>query len=91
MGKHFDELSKSFASGMSRRASLKRFVAGMAGGLLAGRVAQVAEAGPIGCRGICREGGFTKGALGRCTGECAKCEARGGFFVVNNSTPLCFS
>jgi hypothetical protein len=32
MGKHGAELSKSFARGMSRRASRKRFVTGLAGG-----------------------------------------------------------
>jgi hypothetical protein len=32
VGKHGAELSKSFARGMSRRASRKRFVTGLAGG-----------------------------------------------------------
>jgi hypothetical protein len=75
VGKHGAELSKSIARGMSRRASRKRFVTGLAGGLLAGilpgRVAQVAEAKVSGCRGICREAGFTQNtltSLGQCTG-----------------------
>jgi hypothetical protein len=95
VGKHGAELSKSFARGMSRRASRKRFVTGLAGGLLAGilpgRVAQVAQAKVSGCRGICREAGFTQQtltSLGRCTGVCAKCQAHGGTFTVEPPTAL---
>ena len=35
MGKHFDELSKALASGVSRRQALRRFVGGALGAMLA--------------------------------------------------------
>ena len=93
MGKHFDELSKAFASGASRRSALKRFAAGVAGAALAsvlpGRSAE-AQSEPSECQEHCRDLSLRAGvAFVRCMRVCAPCVARGGTFVVGNASLIC--
>lgn len=92
MGDHFDELSKAFASGTSRRAALKRFATGVAGAIVAsvlpGRAAE-AQVDVSECRDVCSS--VSGGAFGRCVAECAACRLRGGNFVVLNSNPICIA
>ena len=94
MGKHFDELSKSLASGVSRRASLRRFVTGMAGALvtsvLPGRGEQVA-AGEVRdqCRDFCRGLDLNRRQRRRCVRKCIDCIQGGGKFAQANGTFVC--
>ena len=94
MGKHFDELSKSLASGLSRRASLKRFATGTMGALLTsvlpGRGEQVA-AGEVRdqCRAFCRELDLNRQKRRRCVRECIDCIRGGGKFGQANGTFFC--
>jgi hypothetical protein len=94
LGKHFDELSKSLASGVSRRASLKRFATGTVGALLTNvlpsRGEQVAAA-PVDeeCREICRPFAPDRRARKRCIRECKECVKSGGNFVIMNQGPVC--
>lgn len=93
MGKHFDELSKSLASGESRRVTLKRFATGTVGGLLTsvlpGRGAQVAAQGGGGCKGRCHETDLEGRAYKRCVKRCKDCKNRGGHYVVMNASQVC--
>ena len=95
MGDHFDELSKAFASGASRRAALKRFATGVVGAAIAsvlpGRSAQ-AQSAPAQneCQGICRDLGLRGQAFGQCVSQCATCLSHGGEFVVLNTGPVCY-
>jgi hypothetical protein len=83
MGKQFDELAKALASGVSRRAALKRFATGVAGAAVAsvftGRGA-VAQDSPAICQQFCREfvGPSSGQEFGRCVSTCASCIGRGG-------------
>jgi len=91
LGKHFDELSKSLASGMSRRASLRRFALGTAGALLAtvrpGRGAQGQVIENRDCNDICRKAQFLEGkAFGRCVSVCVRCDGK---FSIMNAGPFC--
>src|SRR5947207_13495492 len=74
MGKHFDELSKALANGVSRRSALKRFAAGVAGAPLAsvppGRKTGAQNEGG-GRKDICGELGLHKGAHAQCGSEYA--------------------
>jgi len=94
MGKHFDELSKSLASGVSRRTSLKRFATGTAGALLMrvlpGRGEPVAASEAENCSHTCSQLNLRKRARRRCVKKCKKCESGGGDFVTMNGTfPVC--
>jgi len=93
MGKHFDELSKSLASGESRRVTVKRFATGMAGSLLAsvlpGRGAQVAAKNGGGCKGRCHEIDIKGRAYKRCVARCKDCKNRGGHYIVMNGGQAC--
>jgi hypothetical protein len=94
MGKHFDELSKSLASGVSRRASLKRFATGTAGALLMrvlpGRGEQVAASGVADCGPTCRQLNLKRRARRRCVKKCKRCESEGGdWLVLNGTAPVC--
>ena len=86
MGELFDELAKALASGVSRREALKRFAAGILGGIFATKAAspEVAEARrkrkvPKACKKFCK--GFSTSELERqCrqdakkkTGACFQC------------------
>src|SRR5215212_5914508 len=96
MGKEFDELAKSLASGVSRRAALKRFAAGVAGAafatVLPGRSAD-AQLSPAICQQICRESaGVSSGReFGACVSSCARCVVNGGEpYVINNGEVFCY-
>lgn len=98
MGKLFDEMSKSLASGVSRRTTLKRFATGVTGALMAsalpgrGALAQGTGASePQECQVACRDAGLTGRAFGACVSQCATCLAHGGqIYVANGSGPHCF-
>ena len=97
MGKHFDELAKALASGVSRRAALKRFATGVAGAAVAsvfsGRSAS-ADLSPSVCQQICREivGPKEGREFGKCVSSCAKCVGQGGFpRFFNNGELICIS
>src|SRR5439155_26622698 len=83
--KHFDELSKALANGVSRRSALKRFAAGVAGAALAsvlpGRKAAAQIEGRD-CKDICGELGLQREAYAQCVSECAACIRRGGDFII---------
>ena len=91
MGDHFDELSKAFARGASRRAALKRFATGVAGALVASVLPSLSgEAQSAGneCRVSCSALPQGK-AFSRCVAECTVCRQHGRSFVVLNSSPIC--
>jgi hypothetical protein len=77
MGKELDELSKALASGVSRRAAVRRFVFGSIGAaaasLLSGRTsfAQSTVNPAAQCLRFCRdELGLSGDPLGRCIQDC---------------------
>jgi hypothetical protein len=98
MGKEFDELARALASGVSRRAALKRFAAGAVGAAFAsvftGRSADAqSPSSPPECQEICRQlvGPSSGREFGRCVSGCARCIARGGEpYFINNGEALCF-
>jgi hypothetical protein len=94
LGKHFDELSKSLASGVSRRTSLMRFATGTVGALvtsvLPGRGEQMAAA-PVDeeCRDTCRPFAPNRKARKQCIRQCKECVKAGGSFTILNGGPAC--
>jgi hypothetical protein len=94
MGRHFDELSKSLASGVSRRVSLRRFATGMAGALvtsvLPGRGEPVAAGGVKDrCHDFCNDLDLNRRNRRRCVRKCIRCERNGGDFEQGNGTFFC--
>jgi len=94
MGKYFDELSKSLASGVSRRAALRRFATGMAGALvtsvLPGRGEPVAAGGVEDhCQHFCDDLHLNRRNRKHCVHKCIRCERGGGDFTQGNGTFFC--
>jgi hypothetical protein len=96
MGKHLVRLSKSFASGLSRRASLKGFATGTVGALLTSvlpaRGEQVTADGvEDDCRDFCRGLDLNRRKRRRCVRKCIDCERGGGEwgFAVNGTGLVC--
>jgi hypothetical protein len=75
MGKELDELSKALASGVSRRAAVRRFVFGSLGAvatsLLPGRTSLAQTVANLNsqCVQLCQ--GLTGAEFGKCVSDCA--------------------
>ena len=95
MGKQFDELAKSLASGVSRRVALKQFALGVVGTVGAnaiwGRNASIVSPRadrPRECEPICREAGFEGRKFGECVSTCTNCLNNGGLYFSTNGSRL---